>query len=107
MKLTKKEVEHFAALARVELTEKEKENFRTQLSDILGYIRKLQKVDLSKVEPIAQVTGLENIARPDEIAKCDKQTMARLVEMAPERENNLVKVKAVFEEKFQILNSKS
>lgn len=96
MKLTKQEVEHIATLARLELTEKEKEKFVGQLSAILRYFKELQKVDLSKVEPTAQVTGLENITRPDEVVKCDKETMARLVEMAPEKENNLIKVKAVF-----------
>lgn len=96
MKLTKQEVEHFANLAKLKLTEKEKEKFRTQLSEILNWVKKLQKVDLSKVEPTAQVTGLLNVMREDKVKKCDKETMARLVEMAPEKEDNLVKVKAVF-----------
>lgn len=97
MKLTKQEVEHIADLGRIELTEKEKEKFRTQLSSILDYVKKLQKVDLSKVLPTAQVTGLLNITRQDAVVKCDKATMAKLVLMAPEKEKNLVKVKAVFE----------
>ncbi len=96
MKFTKAEVEHIAILARLELTEKEKKKFATQLSSVLNYFKKLQKVDLSKVEPTAQVTGLLNVTRTDEVKKCDEKTMARLVEMAPEKEDNLVKVKAVF-----------
>ncbi len=97
MKLTKKEVEHIANLARLELGEKEKEKFRTQLSSILNWVRKLQRVDLSKVEPIAQITGLQNVTRPDTVMGLDKEIVARLVEAAPEKEDNLVKVKAVFE----------
>lgn len=97
MKLTKQEVEHIATLARLELTEKEKEKFATQLSSILGYVQNLQKVDLSKVEPTAQVTGLQNITRPDEVKKCNEETMKKLIEAAPERIDNLVRVKAVFE----------
>lgn len=97
MKLTKQEVEHIAALARLELTEKEKEKFAIQLSSILGYVEKLKKVDLSKVLPTAQVTGLQNVTRPDEVKKCDEETMKKLIEAAPERVDNLVKVKAVFE----------
>lgn len=97
MKLTKQEVEHIAVLARLKLTEIEKEKFAIQLSSILGYFKKLQKVDLSKVEPTAQVTGLENVARLDEVKKCDKETMEKLIAAAPERVDNLVKVKAVFE----------
>ena len=97
MKLTKQEVEHIATLARLELTEKEKEKFAEQLSAILGYFKELQKVDLKKVEPTAQVTGLENVARPDVVKKCDAETMKKLIAAAPERIDNLVKVKAVFE----------
>jgi aspartyl-tRNA(Asn)/glutamyl-tRNA(Gln) amidotransferase subunit C len=97
MKLTKQEVEHIAALARLELTEKEKEKFATQLSSILGYVEKLKKVDLSKVLSTAQVTGLQNVTRPDEVKRCDEETMKKLVTAAPESVGNLVKVKAVFE----------
>ncbi|MFZ5364022.1 MAG: Asp-tRNA(Asn)/Glu-tRNA(Gln) amidotransferase subunit GatC [Patescibacteria group bacterium] len=97
MKLTKQEVEHIATLARLELTEKEKEKFAEQLSSILDYFNELKKVDLSKVEPTAQVTGLENITRPDEVSKCDEGTIKKLISAAPERIDNLVKVKAVFE----------
>ncbi len=97
MKLAKQEVEHIAKLARLELTEKEKEKFAIQLSSILGYVQNLQKVDLSKAEPTAQVTGLQSVSRPDEVKKCDEETMKKLVEAAPERIDNLVKVKAVFE----------
>lgn len=97
MKLTKQEVKHIATLARLELTEKEKEKFATQLSSILGYFKELQKVDLSKVMPTSQVTGLENVTRLDEVKKCDKGTMKKLVAAAPERVDNLVKVKAVFD----------
>jgi aspartyl-tRNA(Asn)/glutamyl-tRNA(Gln) amidotransferase subunit C len=97
MKLTRQEVEHIANLARLELTEKEKEKFTEQLSAVLGYVKKLQKVDLSKVEPTAQVTELKNVTRPDEVKKCDEKTMAKLIASAPERVDNLVKVKAVFE----------
>jgi len=96
MKLTKQEVEHIAKLARLELADKEKEKFRTQLSEILDYVKKLQKVDLSKVEPTAQVTGLLNVTRQDLVEKGDNETMARLVKMAPDKEDNLVKVKSVF-----------
>ncbi len=97
MKLTKQEVEHIAKLARLELTEIEKDKFATQISSILGYFKELKKVDLSKVEPTAQVTGLENVTRPDEVKKCDREIMKKLISVAPERVDNLVKVKAVFE----------
>ena len=38
MKLSSKDVEYVARLARLEITDKETEKFTAQLNDILGYI---------------------------------------------------------------------
>jgi aspartyl-tRNA(Asn)/glutamyl-tRNA(Gln) amidotransferase subunit C len=97
MKISKQEVEHIANLARLELSDKEKEKFSKQLSEILDFVKKIQEVDLSKVEPTAQITGLLNVVRPDVVKKCEDEIMAHLIEMAPEKSDNLIKVKPVFE----------
>ncbi len=47
MKIQKKEVEHVAKLARLELKEPEKEQLSEQLSNILTYIEKLNELDTS------------------------------------------------------------
>ncbi len=49
MELTIAEVEHIAALARLELSAEEKERFRVQLSAILGYAARLQALDTSGI----------------------------------------------------------
>lgn len=97
MKLSKKEVEKIAQLARMGLTEEEKKTFADQLSVILDYVEKLKEVDTSKVEPTAQVTGLEDHLRNDEIVDVGEEMKQGLLENAPELEDNLVKSKAVFE----------
>ena len=97
MALTKKEVEHIALLARLGLTEAEKEKFALQLSSILNYVEQLKEVDTQGIEPTAQVTGLENVMRKDKIESCDKKTRNRLIELAPESEDDLIKTKAVFD----------
>jgi aspartyl-tRNA(Asn)/glutamyl-tRNA(Gln) amidotransferase subunit C len=48
MSLTLSEVEHIAELARLELSDEEKERFRQQLSEILDYAARLQSVDTSQ-----------------------------------------------------------
>ena len=53
MSLTKAEVEHVARLARLELTENEKEEFTGQLNDILAFVEKLNTLDTSNIEPTA------------------------------------------------------
>ncbi|OGE79117.1 MAG: asparaginyl/glutamyl-tRNA amidotransferase subunit C [Candidatus Doudnabacteria bacterium RIFCSPHIGHO2_01_FULL_46_14] len=64
--ITQEEVAYIAKLARIELKQEELEKYRIDLNKILGYIEILKTVDTTGVEPLAQVTGLENIFRSDE-----------------------------------------
>lgn len=68
MKLTKQQVEHVAMLARLGLSEAEIEKFQTQLSGILDYVEQLNEVNTEGISPTAQVTGLTNVMRADEVA---------------------------------------
>lgn len=97
MKLTKEEVEHIAKLARLGISEEEKEKFGEQLSSILEYIEQLKEVDTDNVPPTAQVTGLENVMAADAIEQCDEATMKKLIESAPMHDDNFIKVRGVFE----------
>ena len=65
MKLTLAQVNHVAELARLGLTEDEKERLTTELSTILDYIDQLDQLDTSSVEPTAQVGGLVDVFRED------------------------------------------
>jgi aspartyl-tRNA(Asn)/glutamyl-tRNA(Gln) amidotransferase subunit C len=97
MKLSIKEVEHIAHLARLGLTDKEKQKFAEQLSAILDYVDQLKEVDTKNVEPTAQVTGLENVMGGDKVENIDRQIRKDLLGQAPETEDDLIKTKAVFE----------
>lgn len=90
-------VEHVAKLARLGLTEQEKDKFAKDLSAILDFIGQLSEVDVDKVEPTAQVTGLNNVWRTDESIKRDKKSRERLLANTPEKKDNYIKVKEVFE----------
>ena len=97
MKLNKQEVEHIALLARLGLTEEEKEKFAGQISSILDYVEQLREINTEGVEPAAHATGLENVMRDDEVEECDNEARDGLLDQAPEREDDLVKTKSVFE----------
>lgn len=97
MKLTKEQVQHIANLARLELTAKEKEKFRDQLSSILDYVEKLKQVDTKEVAGTAHATGLENVMREDKITSASKEAKDKLLEAAPISEKGLVKTRGVFE----------
>ena len=55
MKISREEVLRVAELAHLELTPEEVELYRGQLDEILAYIGKLEQLDVSNVEPMAQV----------------------------------------------------
>lgn len=63
MKITRQEVEHVAKLARLEITETEKEAFSQQLSGILTYVEKLNRLKTGGVEAVA--AGQANVFRGD------------------------------------------
>lgn len=94
MKITKQEVEHLAHLARIELTESEKEKFQKQLSSVLDYVGKLKQIDLKKVEATIGAVKLKNIFRKDQAEQFKKQT--DLINEAPDQDNRFYKVKEVF-----------
>ena len=69
--LTKQQVLHIAKLARLRLSEAEVEKMAKELSSILTYVDMLGEVKTDGIEPTAQVTGLTNTFREDEVKSSD------------------------------------
>ena len=67
--ITKEQVEHVAKLARLSLTEDEKNLYTEQLSKILDYIDQLNKVNTEGVEPMTQPIPKVNVVREDIVKK--------------------------------------
>ncbi len=67
MKITREQVENVAVLARLELTEAEKELFTGQMDAILAYVDKLNELDTAGIVPTAHAVPMENAFRADEI----------------------------------------
>jgi aspartyl-tRNA(Asn)/glutamyl-tRNA(Gln) amidotransferase subunit C len=55
------DIDYVADLARIELTDNEKDLFSRQLGDILGYIEKLKSADVTNVEPMAHAFPVYNV----------------------------------------------
>jgi len=94
--IDKQQIEHIAKLARIELTEEEKEKFTKELSSVLDYVNQLNKVDTSKIEGISQVTGLENIIREDMEDKI-RDKRYKLLNEAPKRKGDYIQVPKILE----------
>lgn len=68
MALSREDVEHVAALARLGLTDDELARMQEQLSSILGHIAALEALDTAAIPPTAQVITLSNVLRNDVVA---------------------------------------
>jgi len=97
MKLKKQEVEHLGKLAKLALTEEEKEFYAKELSAILEFVEQLQEVDTENVEETCQVTGLEDVYREDMVQGCGEEMRNKIIANFPEREGDLLKVPGVFQ----------
>jgi len=94
--LTPEEVRHVAMLARLGLSDEEVETMRTQLGQVLDYINMLEKVDVSKIPPTAQILSHLNITRED--IPGESWPREPLLANAPSTEDNFFRVPAVLEE---------
>jgi len=65
LSISKEDVDKIARLAKLELSEDERNKFAKQLGDIISYVEKLDEVDVSNVEPLAHVNDLMNVTRDD------------------------------------------
>ena len=65
-RLTRADVDRIAALARLELSDAEKELFVHQLSHVLEYAEQIQKIDTAGVPPTSHVLSRMPADRPDE-----------------------------------------
>lgn len=89
------EVRRVALLARLALSEQELQRLAPQLDEILEYVRQLQSVSTTDVEPTSHVLPLADITRPDQSSPCLPSEEA--LRLAPARHGHLVKVPRVIE----------
>jgi aspartyl-tRNA(Asn)/glutamyl-tRNA(Gln) amidotransferase subunit C len=66
MDINNETINHLADLAKLEFTEIEKEDLKTNLGRILSYCEKLNEVDTTGVEPLIFMSENVNLLRTDE-----------------------------------------
>jgi aspartyl-tRNA(Asn)/glutamyl-tRNA(Gln) amidotransferase subunit C len=96
MKLSREEVLHIAALAKVGVTDEDVEIIREQLSNILESFEALQKLDTTGIPPTAQSVALQNVIMSDEVRP--SLNTEEVLANAPQREEDFFKVKIVLED---------
>jgi aspartyl-tRNA(Asn)/glutamyl-tRNA(Gln) amidotransferase subunit C len=86
--IAKKDIEHIGWLARIKLSDEEKEEFTEQLNPILDYFAKLDEVDPG-VAPTHHVSGVMNVFREDVARASISQEEA--LQNAPKKEEGFFK----------------
>ncbi len=101
MSLSNEEIRHIAKLARLHIEEEEIEDYREKLESILEYVEKLQELNTDDVPELQHAADVSNVFRDDEIGGCDSAIRERIVDNFSNREGDLLKVQAVFENRTE------
>lgn len=96
MSIDRKTVDHVAWLARLALSDQEREALRDQLSAILGHINVIAEADTSQVSATAHILPVKNVMAPDVPTECVAQQT--LLANAPAAEDGYFRVGAIFDE---------
>lgn len=94
--ITKKELQHLAELARLEIKEADQEKLLRDLEKILGHFEELKEINTENVEPVSGGHDLKNVWREDGI-KESRPNRHPAVDAFPETENGFLKIPPVFE----------
>ncbi len=95
MKVDKKTVEHVAKLARLGLSDEEKDLFAGQLSKIIEYAETINKLDTKDVPPTSHAIPMKNVMREDKVHIFVHANS--ILNNAPEKESNMFKVPRILE----------
>lgn len=89
------DIHYVANLARIALSPDQEARLAAQLGDILGYVKKLEELDVTGVEPMAHAVPLANVLRTDEVQPSIPQEAA--LSNAPKQANGLFVVPKIVE----------
>jgi aspartyl-tRNA(Asn)/glutamyl-tRNA(Gln) amidotransferase subunit C len=89
------DIEHVALLARLKLTESEKELFSRQVGSVIEYIDQLNELDTTDVEPTAHILSIKNILREDKLSVSIPKDKAML--NAPDKDGSFYRVPKIIE----------
>ncbi len=95
-RFTSDQVRHLASLVRIELTDAEVEEFRTELASILSHIDALSEIDTTDVPPTNNGADLLNVQSDD--AARPSLPRGQILANAPQREDAYFRVHAVLEQ---------
>jgi aspartyl-tRNA(Asn)/glutamyl-tRNA(Gln) amidotransferase subunit C len=95
MQVDEATVRRIARLARIKITDGEAQSLQKELSGILDWVKQLDEVDTSAVEPMTRVVAQDLQQRTDDVT--DGEIASVVVANAPVTEDNFYVVPKVVE----------
>ena len=89
------DVKYVANLARLDLNEEEIQDFTSQLNDIISFVKQLERVDTTNIEPTSHASAVVDVIREDKLRKGMGSDVALI--NAPDQSNQQFKVTRVVE----------
>ncbi|MDH4128841.1 MAG: Asp-tRNA(Asn)/Glu-tRNA(Gln) amidotransferase subunit GatC [Spirochaetota bacterium] len=93
MKITLEEIEKIATLARIALSNEEKEQLSNELTNILNYVEKINELDTTNVKPTAHILDIHNVFREDVVTP--GMPTDDIIKLAPKSKDNFIVVPKV------------
>lgn len=87
-------IEYVGILAKLELSDAEKEQAKADMGRMLDYIDKLGELNTDGVEPMSHVFSVENVFREDAVTNGDDRE--RLLSNAPQEKDGMFVVPPTF-----------
>lgn len=87
-------IEYVGILAKLELSDEEREAAKKSMGEMLDYIDRLNELDTTGVEPLSHVFPVQNVFREDEVTNGDES--AKILRNAPEEKDNMFVVPRTF-----------
>jgi aspartyl-tRNA(Asn)/glutamyl-tRNA(Gln) amidotransferase subunit C len=95
MKISIDEIRHLAHLARLEFTEQEMKEMQGDMDKILGFVAKINELDLEGVEPLVYLSEERNVLRED--ASKTLLTKDEALKNAPDKDSDYFRVPKVLQ----------
>lgn len=92
-----KDIEKLAKLARIDLTEDQKNSYLKEIGAILGYVDQIKNA-VAKTGNERQISDLRNVSRSDENANETGENTESVVAEFPRKDGNYLKVKKIIEQ---------
>ncbi len=93
--ITDETIEYVGILAKLELSDEEKQQAKKDMGNMLDYIDQLNELDTTGVEPMSHVFPAENVFREDVVTNGDESL--QILQNAPEEKDNMFVVPRTFD----------